>query len=179
MGDGLVNRFTPFFIFRANKHLTRRGLWSIIDIMKPTKVLIFDKWSKAEMFKKWMKSTRTVRCLYCFDPSEAIKMVREERPEIILLGGDPINEDLNAPKFWNMMIETKMHKRVHVIISTWNTDEAQILRNMIPKAFYLPFSEPLANMVKAKARNIRLHKQRKENERRRMLRKFSQKETIT
>lgn len=127
-----------------------------------TNILVYDRWSKYEMFKKWLKNSKYVRIFYFFDPDKALQESRITNFDIILLGGDVDDDNLGSVKLWNMLVENELHKK-DVYISTWNTDEARILKGMIPKAFYCPFSSVLANIVKDRAKNIRLVKNRKIN----------------
>lgn len=126
-------------------------------------VLVFDRWSKCELFKEYIGTrAKTVRCIYSFEYKDALEKIKKNKPEIILLGGDVGNEELGSVILYNKMNELGLKTYKSLFISTWNADEARILRDMIPNSFYCPFSETLANIVKEKARQINKYKKSKE-----------------
>lgn len=127
-----------------------------------TNILVFDKWSKCELFKKYLGRTKTIKCHYSFDYNEAVEKIKKIQPEIILLGGDVDDEELKSVILYNRMTEWELHKNKYIFISTWNADEARILRDMNKHSMYIPFSQTLANIVKEKAKHIRANKIQKE-----------------
>lgn len=129
-----------------------------------TNVLVFDKWSKCELFKTYLGRTKTIKCHYSFDYNEAIEKIKKIEPEIILLGGDVDDEELKSVILYNRMAEWEINKNKYIFISTWNSDEARILRDMITHSMYIPFSKTLANVVKEKAKHIRSNKIKKEKQ---------------
>jgi hypothetical protein len=126
-----------------------------------TKILVFDTRSKCELFKKWVNKTRTHKFIYTFDIEEAIAKIRSEGPDIILLGGDVNSEDYKAVTLWARIIHENLDKDKYVYISTWDPDEASVLRNLASDSLYCPFSESLANIVKIKASGIRKSREKK------------------
>lgn len=126
------------------------------------KILCFDKWNKCELFKKYFGKTRIARVIYSFNPDEALKIVKDLKPEIILLGGDVLSPELKSVTLLNMMMEWELTKGKYIYISTWDPDEARILKDIIKKGFYCPFSETLANIVKARTQTISIIKRAKE-----------------
>lgn len=127
-------------------------------------VLVFDRWSKCELFKEYIGSrAKTLKCIYSFEYKDALEKIKKFKPEIILLGGDIDNDDLGSVILYTKMEELGLKTYKSLFISTWNVDEARILRDMIPDCFYIPFSESLANIVKLKARQIVNNRQRNKN----------------
>jgi len=125
-------------------------------------VLVFDRWSKCELFKEYIGTrTKSLRCIYSFEYKDALEKIKKNKPEIILLGGDVDNEELGSVILYNKIEELNLKTYKSLFISTWNADEARILRDMIPNSFYCPFSETLANIVKEKARQINKTKKSK------------------
>jgi hypothetical protein len=127
-----------------------------------TNVLVFDRWSKCELFKKYLGKTRTIKCHYSFDYNDALEKIKKFDIEIILLGGDVDDEELKSVILYNRMSELDLLKNKYIFFSTWNADEARILRDMNNKILYVPFSETLANIVKIKCRGIETNKRKKE-----------------
>lgn len=123
-----------------------------------TNVLVFDKPQKCEQFKKYAGKSKFVNYICTYYPDEALKKAMKYRPEIIVLGGDVASENFKAVCLWNMMDEWELIKKKIVYISTWDTDEARILKDMVKGSFYLPFSKSLANIVKNRALDIRTAK---------------------
>ena len=124
-----------------------------------TKVLVFDKWSKVELFKKYYGPTKTIKILYSYHPIEALEIVRNEDPDVILLGGDIYN-DYKAAQFARLLVTNEYLKGRIVFSTTWDHEEAKVIRTMLPDVFYCPFSESLVNMVKLKTQQRRLNKGR-------------------
>lgn len=125
-----------------------------------TKVLVFDKQPKYFMFKEWVKRNTTISPLEVNNPERAIDFVRQRNPEVILLGGD-VDNDYKAALFCKLLIDNDLHKGRIIFISTWNAEEARVIRSMLPDAFYCPFCESLANIVKAKVKILRDEQRKK------------------
>lgn len=128
-------------------------------------ILCFDRWSKTELFKKYYGKSKHVQVLYSYDPDEAIRMIKEKNPKFIILGGDVQEQGLKSVQLYYMMEELELNRKREFYISTWDTDEARTLKDMISDSFYCPFSKTLANIVKKKAqwhRNKIVEKERKE-----------------
>lgn len=132
-----------------------------------TKILCFDKWSKCELFKKYYGRKVESEIIYSFDLNEAIEIIKTKQPKIILLGGDVDTDELKSVQLYNRMNEWDLIRKKIIYISTWNTDEARILRDMDKRMMYCPFSESLANIVKERAKILNYQKRAKELEIRR------------
>lgn len=113
------------------------------------------------MFKGYLANSKYINIHYAADPDAGIKIIQKYQPQIILLGGDVDGDEFNAIKLLNMMNELALTKKRLIYISTWNTDEARLLKGMLPKSLYCPFSESLANIVKERAMIMRGNKLRK------------------
>ena len=119
------------------------------------KVFCFDEHNKFELLKDYLKGCRTLSVYYSYDVEGAVQNIKKIKPDIILYGGDYDNDDWKAPRLWHRLTEEVLnYKKIYTIITTWNADEAKAMKALAPKAFYLPFSESLANIVKTKARMI-------------------------
>lgn len=126
-----------------------------------TNILVFDKSGKYKTFEKFFGKSKTVKILNSFQPHDAINLIKKYSPEIILLGGDPDDDKLRSVSLWYLMGEWALTKGREIYITTWNTDEARILKDMIPNSFYIPFCESIANIIKEKCQTIRGKKIRK------------------
>jgi hypothetical protein len=125
-----------------------------------TTILNFDKWSKCELFKEYLGRVRTIKCLYSYDVDEALKLIKEKKPDIILLGGDVSGEYKAAKLVGKMRLDKDIAPKIFkkILITTWDSDEARLLRALLPHSFYCPFSESLANIVKQKSKNVITYK---------------------
>jgi chemotaxis response regulator CheB len=129
-----------------------------------TNILVFDKWSKYELFKEYVgKRVRNMRFHYSFDPEDAIEKIKKIKPDILVLGGDVHSDEMKAVLLAGRMKAEKLWIK-YTFISTWNPEEAETLRKMINKSFYCPFSQSLVNIVKKRAQNLDLYKGKERRE---------------
>lgn len=126
--------------------------------MEKTKILIFDRYVKGEMLEEFLrKDTRIFRVIQSYEPKEALEEVIDKDIDIILLGGDVENE-LKTAAFAKLLIDNNLHKKPFILITTWDSDEARLLKAMLPDILYVPFCESVANIVKEKGKKIRINK---------------------
>ena len=118
-------------------------------------ILCFDRFCKWELFKKYYGNSKHAKVLYCYDPDDAVKLIKEKDPKFIILGGDVKEEGLRSVQLYYMMEEFELTRKRYFYISTWDTEEARILKDMIKGSFYCPFSETLVNIVKERAQSHR------------------------
>jgi len=119
------------------------------------KVFCFDHFNKYELLKTYLKNCRTIGLYYSYDVEDAVQAIKKIKPDIILYGGHFDTEDWKSVRLWHRLLEEVLnYKDIYPIITTWNADEARAMKTIAPKAFYVPFSESLANIVKTKARMI-------------------------
>lgn len=124
-------------------------------------ILCLDKWSKGELFKEYAGKSKVARITHYSDPDKALKFIKENSPEIIVLGGDIEDDYMASVRLAYMLIENDLHRGKYIYISTWNPNEAKVVRNVLPKAFYIPFCESLVNTVMARAYLINSKKKAK------------------
>ena len=125
-----------------------------------TKILVFDQWKKGELFKEYLGKTQTLQVIQSYKPEEALELTLEHDPAIIVLGGD-FDSNFKGASFCKLLIDNDLLKGRYSIITTWDAEEAEILRGLLPKVFYCPFCESLVNIVKTKAGHMRTNKLRK------------------
>jgi len=125
-----------------------------------TTILNFDRWSKCQLFKEYMGKVRTINFIYSYDPDEAYKIIKEKKPDIILLGGDVHSGYKAATLIGKLKSDKEISPRIfkNMLITTWDADEAQLLRDLLPKSFYCPFSKSIVNIVKQKSKNVNTYK---------------------
>jgi len=130
------------------------------------KILNFDKNNKNELLKEYLGRTKTAKLLNTQDVDEGLRMVKsKEPPDIILLGGDVDSGDKSLMLLGRMMVDKDIAPKTYknILITTWDADEAYILRQLLKDTFYCPFSETLANILKQKIKNKKTYKKWKTN----------------
>jgi hypothetical protein len=129
--------------------------------MKKTKILVFDSFSKYELVKGFLSSMSSVSLVYSHNVEDAFEKIKKSEPDFLFLGGDAGDDSLMAVSLYYRLQEAKLNGKIRTIIITWNADEAEILKRIDPKLPYVPLSESLGEIMKAKVRNLRLYKGRK------------------
>lgn len=123
-------------------------------------ILNFDKTGKNELLKEYLGKTRTIKLISTQDTEEALKVIKKKNPDIILLGGDVDNGDKSLILAGRMMSDKGIAPKTYknILITTWDSEEAYLLRRLLKDTLYCPFSETLANILKQKVKNKKTYK---------------------
>jgi len=125
------------------------------------KILLFDTLTKCKLFQEYAGKSKFIEYYCTHDPDRALTITKLHRPEIIVIGGEMEDDRFVGVHFYNMLVEWNLAKRPRIYISSWNPDEAKLLRKL-SKAFYCPFSNVLAKTIKNAALNIRKDRKKME-----------------
>jgi hypothetical protein len=126
-----------------------------------TRILCFDTPRKCKDFQGFLGKSKLIDLTSTYSPDEALQKMLQKPYDVILLGGDADKNELKSAALYHMMEEWECHKRPHIYITTWDTEEAKILRTMSKKSLYVPFSEVLGKIVKTLSAKIRVDKRKK------------------
>lgn len=124
-------------------------------------VLCYDSKSKCQMFEEFLGEQKLIKVVYVHDPDKALNELKMKKPDILLLGGDVGGSGAGA--FYQMAEEWNLHRNICTYITTWDTNEAELLRRLTPRSSYVPFCQSLTNIVKERCRQIRSRKRKARN----------------
>lgn len=116
--------------------------------MKKTSILCFDTPSKCKLFKKSLGNVRNISITETHNPDVALRELLLKKHDVILLGGDVADESYKSAALYHMMEEWDIHKSARIYITSWNVEEARILRSMSKNSVYIPMCDTVGKMVR-------------------------------